>query len=303
MIKISKKHALIILLIIIGGCQQCILEHQSDPKFGFDPQAISLDSNDYFNLNLTKTLKIKSISADVITVNNLFANIDNLDEFVCAVKEVLSPNGVLIIESSYLLDMMNNMVFDFIYHEHLSYFSIQPLIIFFKKFGMHLIRIQRIDTKGGSLRYFWARENSKWEIDESVEKMLANEIEIIQKNDVFYNFKNKINSVKEQMINFLDQHKGEMIVGYGASATSTTLISHFGLDKYLTYLVDDNPDKINTFSPGYHIPVFGSEKIKNSEPKVIIILAWRLKDEIIKKISHDSSIVVLPLPEFKILEM
>ena len=52
MIKISKKHALIILLFIIGGCQQCILEHQPDPKFGFDPQAISLDSNEYFNLNI-----------------------------------------------------------------------------------------------------------------------------------------------------------------------------------------------------------------------------------------------------------
>ena len=168
---------------------------------------------------------------------------------------------------------------------------------------MHLIRIQHIETKGGSLRYFWARENSKWGIDASVKKMLSNEIKIIQKKDLFYNFENRINSVKEQMINFLDQHKGEMIVGYGASATSTTLISHFGLDKYLTYLVDDNPDKINTFSPGYHIPVFGSEKIKNSEPDIIIILAWRLKEEIIKKISYESSIVVLPLPEFKILEM
>ena len=49
--------------------------------------------------------------------------------------------------------------------------------------------------------------------------------------------------------------------------------------------------------------IFGSEKIKNSEPDIIIILAWRLKEEIIKKISYESSIVVLPLPEFKILEM
>ena len=258
---------------------------------------------EFFNLSLAKTIKKNYGTADLITINNLLANVDDLNGFLEGIGSLLGQEGVLVIESSYLVDMIQHMVFDFIYHEHLSYFSIQPLIIFFKKFGMHLIRIQRIDTKGGSLRYFWARENSKWEIDESVEKMLANEIEIIQKNDVFYNFKNKINSVKEQMINFLDQHKGEMIVGYGASATSTTLISHFGLDKYLTYLVDDNPDKINTFSPGYHIPVFGSEKIKNSEPKVIIILAWRLKDEIIKKISYDSSIVVLPLPEFKILEM
>ena len=238
---------------------------------------------EFFNLSLAKTIKNDYGTADLITINNLFANVDDLKSFLDGIDSLLGQDGVLVIESSYLVDMIQNMVFDFIYHEHLSYFSIQPLILFFKKFGMHLIRIQHIETKGGSLRYFWARENSKWGIDASVKKMLSNEIKIIQKKDLFYNFENRINSVKEQMINFLDQH--------------------FGLDKYLTYLVDDNPDKINTFSPGYHIPVFGSEKIKNSEPDIIIILAWRLKDEIIKRISYDSSIVVLPLPELKILEM
>ena len=78
---------------------------------------------------------------------------------------MLDDNGVLVIESSYLIDMIDNMVFDFIYHEHLSYFSILPLVKFFDKFGLKLIRLHKVATKGGSLRYFWARKGSPWEID------------------------------------------------------------------------------------------------------------------------------------------
>ena len=84
---------------------------------------------------------------------------------------------------------------------------------------------------------------------------------------------------------FLEKNKGSKIVGYGASATSTTLISHFGLHEYLSYLVDDNVDKVNTFSPGYHIPVFDLNKVKNEKPDIIVILAWRFKEEILKKLS------------------
>lgn len=89
------------------------------------------------------------------------------------------------------------------------------------------------------------------------------------------------------------------MVGYGASATSTTLISHFDLHEHLTYLVDDNPSKHGTYSPGYHIPVHASEKLRQVPPHVVIILAWRFKDEILNKIKELPCKVVVPLPEFE----
>ena len=63
---------------------------------------------------------------DLITVNNLFANIDDLDLFVSTASHLLNENGVFVVESSYLFDMIDNLVFDFIYHEHISYFSLSP---------------------------------------------------------------------------------------------------------------------------------------------------------------------------------
>ena len=80
----------------------------------------------------------------LVTVNNLFANIDLLEDFVIGIKKILKNDGVLIIEASYLLDMIQNMVFDYIYHEHLSYFSIKPL----KKFFL-LTLLQKASIKRG----------------------------------------------------------------------------------------------------------------------------------------------------------
>ena len=239
--------------------------------------------------------------ASLITINNLFANVDYLKEFVESAEILLSDEGVIVIESSYLIDMIDNMIFDFIYHEHLSYFSIVPLVKFFNNFNFRLINVHRVGTKGGSLRYYWARNGSKWKIDKSVLEMTSRELSAEIGPEKFTQYNNKINTVKLQLRNFLEKHKDGKIVGYGASATSTTLISHLGLEDYLTYLVDDNPDKVGTFSPGYNLPVYSSEKILLESPDVIIILAWRFKEEILKKIPNDfDGEIVVPLPNFHI---
>lgn len=115
----------------------------------------------------------------MITINNLFANIDDLHSFVEGLEFLLSPQGVVVIESSYLGDMVDNMVFDFIYHEHLSYFSILPLIKFFDSFDMRLIHLQHVETKGGSFRYYWARKNSLHVVSSDVEKFVGIEKEKI----------------------------------------------------------------------------------------------------------------------------
>jgi len=302
------------LTVDIGSNDGTLLEffkRQGHKVLGIEPsgKAAKIASSngvftipEFFDLTLAQGVEKSYGRAELITINNLFANVDDLNSFVEGIDLLLAEEGVLIIESSYLLDMIENMVFDFIYHEHLSYFSIQPLQLFFKRFNMRLIRVQNIKTKGGSLRYFFARENSKWDEDLSVKRMLEKEIQTTEDKDMFVNFESKINLVGDQLVNFLKKYKGKNIVGYGASATSTTLISHFGLDKYLSYLVDDNPDKISTYSPGYHLPVFGSGKIKEDQPDVVIILAWRYKDEIINKISNNSSVIVIPLPEFSVVD-
>jgi SAM-dependent methyltransferase len=255
--------------------------------------------SEFFDIGLANAIVDKYCKASLITINNLFANVDNLNEFVESINLLLDSNGVLVIESSYLLDMVDNMVFDFIYHEHLSYFSILPLIRFFKQFDMQLIHVNEVGTKGGSLRYYWARNNSKWSPSLNVKELSLREANAGINTGKFKDYEDRIETVKFQLLEFLEKHKEDKIVGYGASATSTTLLSHFGLHKYLSYLVDDNPDKVNTYSPGYHIPVYNFDRLKNEQPDIIFILAWRFKEEILKKLSFFKGIIIVPLPTFE----
>ena len=255
--------------------------------------------SEFFDIGLANAIVDQYGKASLITINNLFANVDNLNEFVEGINVLLDSNGVLVIESSYLLDMIDNMVFDFIYHEHLSYFSILPLVRFFKQFDMRLIHVNEVGTKGGSLRYYWARNNSKWNPSLNVKELSLREVKAGINTEKFKDYEARIETVKFQLLEFLEKHKEDKIVGYGASATSTTLITHFELQKYFSYLVDDNVDKVNTYSPGYHIPVHNFDRLKNEQPDVIIILAWRFKETILKKLSFFKGIIIVPLPTFE----
>ncbi|QCO33584.1 class I SAM-dependent methyltransferase [Leptospira interrogans] len=258
---------------------------------------------EFFDPNLARKIKEKVGQADLITVNNLYANIDDLHSFTEGLEYLLSPNGVVVIESSYLGDMVDNMVFDFIYHEHLSYFSILPLIKFFDSFGLRLIHLQHVGTKGGSFRYYWARKNSIHSVSEEVSKFIEIEKEKNMNESYFKKYADRINKVKAELIQELEKSKGKKkIIGYGASATSTTLIYHFGLEKYIDYLVDDNPGKIDTYSPGLHIPVKHPDVLNSEGDAVLIVLAWRYFDLIRSKLKNQKLTLICPLPYIQVIK-
>jgi len=262
---------------------------------------------EFFSVELSERIKKDYGLAKLITANNIFANIDNLEEMMKGIRELIAPDGIFIIESSYLGDMIKNMVFDFIYHEHLSYFSVKPLSAFLDRFGMELINIERVPTKGGSLRYYSQPKGGPAQIMPIIDDMIEEE-EIIglTRLGTFKIFAEKINDIRFGLIKKLKNLKarGKKIAGYGGSATSTTLMYHFGLAKILDYIVDDNPAKENTFSPGYHIPILSSKAIYEKKVDYILILAWRYADQIIKKhrkFSKQGGRFIIPLPTIKVI--
>jgi hypothetical protein len=257
---------------------------------------------EFFSLDFSKQIIKRYGHAALITINNVFANVDNLHDFTRGLENMLAPDGVLVIESSYLVDMVNNMVFDFIYHEHLSYFSIIPLVKFFNQFGLKLVKVEHVESKGGSLRYYWMKQSSGFVEDYSVSQFISAEEKTGINEDYFKRFGSRIGQARQELVEFLIQHEGKRIIGYGASATSTSLISHFGLNRYLTGLVDDNPQKIGMVSPGFHIPVTSSDILYKDSPDVIIILAWRFQEKIFKKISTLNCKIISPLPSFTVLK-
>lgn len=260
---------------------------------------------DFFTKEVPARIKADYGLAKVITINNLYANVDDLEEFTENICSLLDPEGVLIIESFYLADLIDNMVFDFIYHEHLSYFSVKPISKFLERFNMVLADVEHISTKGGSMRYYFYPKTNPKPITSRVSEMITFEEKLgLNKPETFDVFSRKIDKLKNSLRKQIDELKAQnkTLAGYGASATSTTLIYHFGLGEDLDFIVDDNPAKINTFSPGYHIPVISSQTLYEKKPDIVLTLAWRYSGHLAEK--HKAFLgkggkFIIPLPKLE----
>lgn len=262
---------------------------------------------DFFTPSLARFVKKRYGQAAIVTANNLYANIDDLAGFTQGVRELLTPDGVFIVETFYLLDVTKHMVFDFMYHEHLSYFSVKPLARFFQSQGMQLIDVTRVPTKGGSIRCTVARTDGPRTVSPSVGNLAALERHIgLHTAHTFTSFTKRIEGAKRKLLNFLDkiEQEGKIIAGYGASASTTTLLYHFDLQRRVSFLLDDYPRKHHTVSPGCHIPVLPSNAIYEKRPDYCIIFAWRYVEAIVKK--HEKFLkegghFIVPLPKLKII--
>ena len=261
----------------------------------------------FFTSDLAKQIINGHGHAKLITANNVFANIDDLMSWVNAVNELLADDGVFVFESSYLADLVQNMVFDFIYHEHLSSFSVRPVQALFKRVGLELVAVERVATKGGSLRYFVQRPQGPLAKDGSVATIRALEDSMgLYRKETYTAFADKINSLKEKTRKFLAQAKteGKSIAGFGASITGTTLIYHFEIGEHFDYLVDDNPAKQGRFSPGLHLPVLPSSALYERKPDYVVILAWRFAELFINRnraYLENGGQFIIPVPEFRIV--
>lgn len=231
--------------------------------------------------------------ARLITANNVVANMNDLDAFMEGVVDLLAPDGTLIFESFYLGDVVKNMVFDFIYHEHLSAFSIKPIKRLLNRYGLGLYRVDRVPTKGGSIRYYcnlyYARRGAPEVEDDDQALYEAN---------TYRDFRRRIAQEKASTVSFLEvAGQGKRIAAFGASISCTTLEYHFGLSSYIDYIVDDNPAKIGRFSPGHHIQVYSTEKLYADRPDYVLALAWRFAEDFRRK--HPSFPLIVPLPSFQ----
>lgn len=262
----------------------------------------------YFSSEVVDNILQNEGKAKLITSNNVFANVDDIRSWVKCVENLLDFDGVYVFESFYLLDVINNFVFDFIYHEHLSAFSVKPIKKLFESVGLNLIKVEHVETKGGSLRYFVQREQGPLSDDGSVADYLAlEEKEGLYVKQTYQEFAERVKIIKFESIKKLKELKdeGKVIAGFGASITGTTLIHHFELEELLDYLIDDNRDKQGKYSPGIHLPVYPVEHIYQKKPDYVYILAWRFASYFIdknEKFINSGGKVIIPVPNLKVIE-
>ena len=221
-------------------------------------------------------------NADLILASNVFAHSDKLKEMTECMISLLSKNGVIVIEVQYLLNTLQDLTFDNIYHEHYNYWSLNSLINFFKQFDLTIFDAEKITTHGGSLRVFLKKGN-KVKINNNVKKLLKKENDFGIKNyNTYKNFGKKVYQIRENVIKNLKKLKDkyDLVIGYGAPAKATTALNFFGITKEIDYIFEDNKLKHNKFIPGVKIPIRKKSNIKNKN-NVLIVLAWNFFKDIV----------------------
>ena len=255
--------------------------------------------NSFFNKEVAKKILKTFSKPDVICANYVFANIDNIRESTRIIKNLLSDNGLFVIETGYHPEQFKKNMFDYIYHEHFSYFSLGVLKKFFKQFKFKIIKAKITKQKGGSIRLIITHDENNLKIDNSVERIIKNEKKlIINKRNYFKTFENRILRQKKILLKYLNNFK-DNVIGFGASHSTTVLLHHFEIGKKIDYLIDDNRIKHNLYSPGFKLKV---KPVKNIKGKIIILLAWQHQKKILER--HKNLIkqnkIIIPLPKFKI---
>lgn len=232
----------------------------------------------FFNKETAARIRREHGPAGIITANNVFANIDDLTDVMQGISELLDDSGVFVFETGYMLDTVQNTVIDNVYHEHLCYFSVLPLIPFFRNHGLELVDVMRIPTKGGSIRGTVQRISGSRDVSESVSGLANLERELgFTGLAPFRMLARRVERMKSELLELLDglRAEGKSIAGYGASVGVTTMLYYLDLKDRIDCLYDDNPVKFETFSPGLHVPVYDSAMIYEHRPDYILNLAWR----------------------------
>jgi len=264
---------------------------------------------EFFTSAIAKVILDEYGPAKLMCANNVFAHADNIADIVRGIRSLLAPDGVFVFEVSYVPDIIDNFVFDTIYHEHVSHHALIPLERFFNSLDMAMFDVERVSTKGGSIRgYAQPLSTGKRPKSDRLIKMVSEEDRRgIALPEIYRDFYMEIEKRKRGVLAYLDKAiaEGKTIAAYGASTTTTTLLYHFELETRIKYILDDNPVKFNMYSPGAHIPVYSSSQLYTSEPPdIIVILAWQYAAPIINRHSRfieQGGRFLVPLPDMKIV--
>ncbi len=247
--------------------------------------------------------------AALITATNTFPHIPDLQGFVAGLDTALAPGGAFVLEAHYLVDLLDQLAFDTVYHEHVSYWALGPMMRLFSDHGMEVVRAERLPIHHGQLRATVMRQG-EGEVDDTVAEVLAVEHGLgIDRLETWRAFASRVDRLKTEVVDCLRGLKadGRRLAGYGAPAKGSTLLEYFGVSTdLLDFIADRSPLKQGRYTPGSHIPIVAPEALlEEPSPDHVLLLAWNFEEEILAQqaeFRRRGGKFILPVPEVRIVQ-
>jgi SAM-dependent methyltransferase len=259
---------------------------------------------DFFSEELAEELRSSGRRADVLHANNVLAHVPDVNGVVRGIGRVLTDDGVAVIETPYVRDLIERLEFDTIYHEHLFYYSATSLVALLRRNGMAMVDVERIPIHGGSLRVFATRDRSRASPGPAVANLLCEEEQLgIPTADYYKGFAERVGLLREQLTAMLGVFKdqGHHVAAYGAAAKGAVLLNAFGIGpERIDFVADLSLYKQGRYMPGVHIPIVAPEMLTEAMPDEVLLLAWNVADEILEQQSEyreRGGRFIIPVPE------
>ncbi len=243
----------------------------------------------------------------LVTTTNTFPHIPDLGDFVAGIKKVLADDGTFMIEAHYLVDILEQVAFDTVYHEHVSYWSLKAMIRLFEDNGLQVVRAERLPIHHGQLRVSVMHPGHG--VDESVAAVLAAETALgVGDINTYHAFAEKVSGIKRDLKTTIAKLRasGAKVAGYGAPAKGMTLLEYVELGpKDIDFIADKSPLKQGRFTPGSHIPIVATDQILEDQPEYLVLFAWNFAEEILaqqQQYRDRGGKFIVPVPEVRVIE-
>ena len=262
---------------------------------------------DFFSKKLAEQIASDKGKAKAILANNVVAHINDLHDLAGGIKGLLAEDGVFVLEAPYLIDMFDNLAYDTIYHEHVSFLAVRPLQKLFEQFDLEIFDVQIKNAQGRSLRVFIGHKGKHY-VDSSVKKYVDLELSMgLNKLDSYEVMAQRAADQKERLVKILKDLKqqGKKIAAYGAPAKGNTMLNYcqIGTD-ILDYALDNLPAKQNLYTPGMHIHTVDSAYAHSHLPDYFLMLAWNYAEQILdaeKDFTAKGGKFIIPVEGVKII--
>jgi C-methyltransferase C-terminal domain/Putative zinc binding domain/Methyltransferase domain len=268
------------------------------PSMGIEPTASTAEAarikgieviEEFFGVALAKRLLGEGRAADLVIGDNVLAHVPDINDFVEGLKIIVKQDGTITMEFPHLMKLVQNTLFDMIYHEHFSYLSFTTVRSVFAAHGLEIYDVEELPTQGGSLRIYACRQGSSRAIPtKRVSSLIDCEKQAGMGTLQFYEgFQNRVQRIKLDFLAFLLEAKnnGKKVAAYGAAAKGNTLLNYCGVkNDLIEFVVDAAPSKQGRYLPGSRIPVHSRETLAERKPDYVLIFPWNIREEIVEQV-------------------
>jgi SAM-dependent methyltransferase len=261
----------------------------------------------FFGVETARRLAVGGRKADLMVANNVLAHAPATRDFVGGFAELLAPEGVATFEFPHLLNLIEQVQFDTIYHEHFFYLSFLCTERMMAAAGLRVFDVEELPTHGGSLRLYVCHAAARYRETARPEAMRARErAHALDRLEGYEGFAGKVAETRRLFLDYLADARraGRKVAAYGAAAKGNTFLNVCGVVyPQIEAVYDRSLEKQGRLTPGSHVPILAPERIDELKPDDVVILPWNLADEIVRSLPRVRDwggrfVVAVPRPRF-----